>query len=195
MRSSRLVRVALLAFLFSSSTFIRAVAPSWARKATAFPGQCWVLSATPATSPRDVRESRRVSKACRPIHIPSPDGRFTVEIRYEKRSVGEEDDLLVAGLQLCDQEGSVRDLDLPYSFQINDLLWSPDSKAFFVNGGNESATSGFWIYVYRVDDPELKPLNVTKQAQRDMVTSFPPCRASELDERFCHEWEKEPENT
>jgi len=101
--------------------------------------------------------------------------------------------MLVASFLVRAQDGTSQQGAFPAGFQNIDLLWSPDSKAFFVNGGNGGGYWGFWVYVYRVDDPELEPINLTGQAQRDMVKIFPPCKASGLDQKTCLELEKDPD--
>jgi hypothetical protein len=80
--------------------------------------------------------------------------------------------------------------DLGYT--SDDVLWSPDSKAFFVNGSHAGASEGYFVYVFRLEDPELRPIEVTRQAQRDMVRSFPPCKAAYLDKKTCESLEADP---
>ena len=91
------------------------------------------------------------------------------------------------------QHGESQSADFPAGFQNIDLLWSPDSKAFFVDGGNGGGYWGFWVYVYRLDDPRLEPILVTAEAQRDMVETFPPCKASYLDRQTCASIEQAPD--
>jgi hypothetical protein len=115
-------------------------------------------------------------------------------VKYKKHQIEKEYELLEVYFVLRGQDGSRREGGFPAGFQDIDLLWSPDSKAFFVNGGNGGAIWGFWVYIYRIDDPALEPLDVTGQAQRDMVKTFPPCKASGIDRKLCLELEKDPEN-
>ncbi len=178
---ARLLAVAVGIYLTASIAL--ATPPTWAVKAVAFHSECGSGSGAPASW----------RAACKPIRIPSPDREFTVEVHYEKVEVKKGFDMLVASFSLRSRDGSVREGSFPYGFQNIDLLWSPDSKAFFVNGGNMSATAGFWVYIFRVDDPDLEPRDVTHLAQADMLKTFPPCRASELDREFCRSFEKEPE--
>jgi len=64
------------------------------------------------------------------------------------------------------------------SFQNVDLLWSPDSQAFFVDGDGDGApVSGFWMYVYFVNDP-AHPRDITDIARRDMLKEFPASKAA-----------------
>jgi hypothetical protein len=180
-RSAPFLAVALAILLPASAA--HAIQPTWARKAVAFHSECR----------RDSSERARWPGVCRPVFIPSPNGEFTVEVQYEKVEIEKDFDVLVAFFSLRSRDGSVREGSFPYGFQNIDLLWSPDSRAFFVNGGNGSATAGFWVYIYRVDDPALEPRDVTHLAQADMLKTFPPCRASELDHEFCRSFKKEPE--
>jgi len=112
--------------------------------------------------------------------------------RIEKRQGY--DDALVAYFLLRGENRTSREGEFPYGFQDIDLLWSPDSKAFFINGGNGGGYWGFWVYVYRVDDPKMEPLDITGQAKLDMVKTFPPCKASRLDRNICLELEKNPDS-
>jgi hypothetical protein len=73
-----------------------------------------------------------------------------------------------------------------------ELLWAPDSTAFLVNGST-CGYGGFFSAVYRFGPSGLKEHNVTKAAQRDMVASFPPCRAFNRDETTCERVAENPE--
>ena len=66
----------------------------------------------------------------------------------------------------------------------HELLWSPNSLAFFVDGGL-SAYSGFFVDVYELSPGALHKINITGDAQRDMVASYPPCKAYNRDEATC----------
>jgi hypothetical protein len=180
-RIARRLAIAVAICLFSP--LINAIQPTWARKAVAFPSECGRGSGAPASW----------RSACKSIRIPSPDRRFTVEVYYQRVEIEKNFDMLVAYFSLRSRDGTIREGSFPYGFQNIDLLWSPDSKAFFVNGGNGSATAGFWVYIYGVDDPNLEPRDITHPAQDDMLKAFPPCRASELDQEFCKSFEKQPE--
>ncbi len=70
-----------------------------------------------------------------------------------------------------------RTFEAPSDEGAKELLWSPDSRSFFVNGGT-SSHAGFFVAVYLLDrDHGLRKIDVTSLAQRDMVASFPPCEA------------------
>jgi hypothetical protein len=191
-RVSRILVFAVGVLPFVPMAF--AIDPTWARKAVAFPGQCDIDSsaASAVASPRGALEALPGATACKPIRIPSPDGRLVIEVKYQKIEIEKRYDLLQACFVLHSQDGNSREGTFPYGFQDIDLLWSPDSKAFFVNGGNGGAIWGFWVYVYRVDDPALEPLDITRQAQKDMVKTFPPCKASQIDLKECQAIEKDP---
>lgn len=138
-----------------------AVQPRWAKKATAFPEQC----------------SPSKPQACKPVRVPAPDGKSSVEILYRKERVSGFDWVLQAYLRVTTPNSGTQDAALPEGFEDIDLLWSPDSHAFFVDGGNGGAYWGFWVYVYLVDDP-AEPRDVTEEAQRDMLKEFPACKAA-----------------
>jgi hypothetical protein len=123
------------------------------------------------------------------MSIPSPDGKSRIDVKYRKNSL----EFLTAYLVITTPDQRLREAPLPHGFQDIDLLWSPDSKAFFVNGGSGGGYWGFWVYVYLLNDAELEPINVTDDAQRDMVRTFPPCKASYLDQKTCTAVESKPE--
>jgi hypothetical protein len=151
-----------------------AAKPTWAKKATAFTPDC-----------RD-REDRHL---CKPLRIPSPDGKNIVEVYYEN----EKDGMRFGYLRLISPGYPPRVTAAPASNGDVELLWAPDSKAFFINGGWGSAISGFYVYVYRVDTPEFEALDITHKAMLDMVKSFPPCKALMADAADCKKMETDPE--
>ena len=147
--------------LFVGMQAALAVQPTWAKKATAFPEQC-----IPGKT-----------QACQPVRIPAPDGKSSVEVRYRKEFVSGADWVLQAYLRVTTPGRGTHDAGLPEGFQNIDLLWSPDSHAFFVDGGNGGGYWGSWVYVYLADDP-TEPRDVTEEAQRDMLKEFPACKAA-----------------
>jgi len=102
-------------------------------------------------------------------------------------------DFNLAYLKVTTPDGRTRETDLPHGFQDIDLLWSPDSKAFFVNGGNGGGYWGFWVYLYLLGDPQLEPIDTSVNVITDMVKSFPPCKAAYLDRETCKSWESNPD--
>lgn len=152
-----------LALLVMATLPASAAQPVWAKKATAFRGVCLTDK----------------TEECKPLPIPSPDGKSSVEVRYRKEYVSAWDWILQSHLRVITPGAGAREVALPEEFSANyytfEVLWSPDSHAFFVNGSN----TGEWasMYVYLADDP-AKPINVTEAAQRDMLKQFPPCKAA-----------------
>jgi hypothetical protein len=126
---------------------------------------------------------------CKAINIPSPDSLSNIKVQY--RNIGE--DFMTAYLLLKTPTEERREVELPDGFQDVDLLWAPDSKKFFVNGGNGGGYWGFWVYVYLISDPRVHGISIARDAQRDMVESFPPCKATWLDRKTCEAMEKNPE--
>jgi hypothetical protein len=155
--------------------------PTWAKKAVAFPSRCDADSngGNENASPRTALAPAVRSAACKAIIIPSPDGRSKVEVAYKKVTIESDypNPILQAYLRVTAPRMGTHDAALPDGFQNIDLLWSPDSRAFFVNGGNGGGYWGFWVYVYLADDP-TKPRDLTEAAQRDMQKQFPPCKAA-----------------
>jgi hypothetical protein len=136
--------------------------PNWARKATGFPGDC--------------------KSGCRPLRIVAPDKTSVVEVFYQDGS---------AYLRVIGPDKQARAIHDAFTSSKNDLLWSPDSKAFFVDGG-EGMTSPGYVQVFQLDDPDLRPLDVTRLGEKDMVKTFPPCKALYLDPQTCRKIEADP---
>jgi hypothetical protein len=108
--------------------------------------------------------------------IRSPDHRSSVEISCP-------------GVDLVSGD---RHFDVPIHYGANELLWAPDSHAFFVNGGT-SGYAGFFVTVYVLDaEKDVREVTLTDEAQMDMVKSFPPCKALRID-RNCGEVAKDPQ--
>lgn len=68
-------------------------------------------------------------------------------------------------------------------FGASELLWSPDSKSVLINGGENAYTN--YIEVYRLESSRWHKLGIAKYAQRDMVRSFPPCKALNHNDTDC----------
>jgi hypothetical protein len=164
-QAAKMQRFVLYAFgfLFTAMQLAFAVQPTWAKKATAFPNVCY------SDKP----------EACKPLRILAPDGKSSVAVRYRKDFSNLADGWwLQAYLRVTTPGASAREAALPDDFQgatNAELLWSPDSHAFFVNG-SDSAISGS-MYVYLADEP-TQPKDITEEAQRDMLKEFPPCKAA-----------------
>ncbi len=120
---------------------------------------------------------------CRPQRILAPDKTSVVEVLYQDGT---------AYLRVTGPDKKAREIHDVFSSAHNDLLWAPDSKAFFVDGG-EGMTSPAFVEVYMLDDPQLRSLDVTGQAEQDMVKSFPPCKALYLDQAACRKMEANPD--
>lgn len=115
-------------------------------------------------------------------------------------------------IQAPDRRATVRvvcEADLPYNLEVvtahgqrrevglrsgaNELLWAPNSQSFLVNG-SESSYSGFFVDVYQFEDSgRVVNQTITKSAQRDMVESFPPCKALNRDNKVCARIVRKPE--
>jgi hypothetical protein len=128
-----------------------------------------------------------VEKSTNSQQISSPDGHVTVEVKCRAKSA-ETDPTYY--LHVTERNGVTRDVDLEDG--AHELLWSPDSKAFFVNSG-QSAYAGFSTTVYEVSDDGTRRLAITGAAQRDMVASFPPCKAYYHDQNLCKKIAANPE--
>jgi hypothetical protein len=83
--------------------------------------------------------------------------------------------------------------ELPLPDGAHEIVWSPDSQSFFANGG-ESAYAAFFVKVYTVNEQTgVHELNITSLAQRDMLVTFPPCKAWNRDHDLCKQTEHNPE--
>ena len=137
--------------------------PNWIRHATGFPGQC--------------------QSSCPTVRIPAPDKTTAVEVLYQDGG---------AYLRLTQSGKPAREIHDVFASPHNDLLWSPDSKAFFVDAG-EGMTSPAFVQVYLLADEPLRAIDVTHLAEQDMVQTFPPCKALFLDPTTCGKIEREPD--
>lgn len=121
-----------------------------------------------------------------PQRIVSPDGNILLEVRHS--SAGGEDGTFF--IHVIRPSGRWQNADLDEG--AHELLWAPDSTAFLVNGAT-SGYAGFFTALYRFGPDGFRKLVVTEAAQRDVVTTFPPCKALNRDETICREITKNPE--
>ena len=141
-----------------------------------FDGPTWAKQATPL----DLSCSSHVRAT------QSPDRRWTVQVvcltpkNYDP----------AYDLRITDRAG--RSFQVTLQDRTQEILWAPDSKAFLLNGG-QSGYWGFFVTVYELTPKGFQKHVVTDAAQRDMVASFPPCRAANRDEVTCARLVKSPE--
>jgi hypothetical protein len=162
--------------LLALTTVVARDKPIWAKAGTFLSPRC--------ESPSGERQTFK-----------SPDGKIVAELRC--RNHQDDDDPLLY-LRVRFPSGRISDVTLQrkvlhgLSRRPQELLWAPDSKAFLVNG-SENSYSGFFVDVYRVQGETITSVKVTAHAQRDMVRSFPPCRAAKLDSDLCRAIRKSPQ--
>lgn len=147
----------MLALTLASPSF--AGKPIWSRKGVSFPAWC---------SPP--------SKDCRPLKIPSPNGRSAVEVSYITNP--DERRILMATLRVTTLGKFVGTVPLVATAD-DEITWSPDSKAFFIDGNNNDYGDEH-VAVHRLDDPKLGPGYITRQVEWDMERSFPPCKSKNI---------------
>lgn len=153
--------ISLTLLLLVAASLAWAAKPTWARKATGFSGDC--------------------KSGCRSQRIVARDKVSAVEVLYQDGGPY----LRVTGPDKQSRE--VHDLQAgPW----NDLEWASDSKAFFVSSG-ERVTSPASLQVYLLDSAELRGIDVTRDAEQDMLKTFPPCKAI-YDQPACHKIERDP---
>lgn len=112
---------------------------------------------------------------CRPLRIPSPEGNGAVDVSYD--TTPDYPDIEVARLRVTKLGKYVGEVQ-PVGSVDSELTWSPDSKAFFING-NDNANSDDHLAVHLLSDPALGPGYITRDVVQDMVRSFPPCEAKD----------------
>lgn len=156
-------RCCLIVLLALAPSLASAGKPTWARKATGFPGDC--------------------QSGCREVRVAAPDKTTAVEVLYQDSQ---------PYLRVTARDQPAREIHDLGTGPWNDLEWAPDSKAFFVSSG-EAITSPASVAVYLLDDPQLRALDVSQPAVADMVKSFPPCKALYLDQTSCRNLEKNPD--
>jgi|SRR5271170_1708623 len=139
--------------------------PTWAKQATALDLSCSAQAQT----------------------IPSPNSRYILQVVCIKH--GEDDPTYALRLVSPNKQISESSLDEG----AHELLWAPDSSAFFVNGGT-SSYAGFFVAVYQIKAlAGMRKLVITKAAQTDMVEQFPPCKAYNRDQTTCGRIADHPE--
>jgi hypothetical protein len=174
-RVVEMTKILILALVFSTLPASAQNKPIWSKAATAII-QCGAQTKT----------GQRFN---------SPDSSLIAEVRCHP-AVRDGDPRPY--LHITFANGHTQDVDLQPAVASDDyrrpqeLLWAPDSKGFLVNGG-ETAYSGFFVDVYRIVDGRVVKLDVVHDVQRDMVATFPPCKADGLDENECRRIERNPE--
>jgi len=147
--------------------------PIWSKSATSFRFGC--------------DESER--KECKPLKIFSPDRRSLVQVSYVPNP---RDPSLERVTLAVVREGKLLGSADPPGTVEDEILWAPDSKAFFINGNN-NANSDYHFAVYRLLDSKLSVVSdLTEHALQDMVRSFPPCRAKDPYDK-CKELAADPD--
>lgn len=134
--------------------------PTWSKNAVSFSVACY----------SNARPARQ--RICKPLKIASPDGNSYVQIEY-KRNPENADSL--ADISVVNNGRLLGTVGTP-GFIEDEVLWSPDSTAFAISGNN-NANTDYHLFVYRLNSSGLTRINPTRPALRDMVRSFPPCRA------------------
>ena len=140
-------------------------------------------------------EATALDLTCEPgkPEIQSPDHRFSARV------VCAEHKGMVADAPVTYKTYSLRVLaraggqyEAPLGEGAHELLWAPNSRMFLVNGSGNS-NSGFFVDVYQIEDSGIRKLTITGRAQKDMVKSFPPCKAWNRDEATCAGIASDPE--
>jgi hypothetical protein len=122
----------------------------------------------------------------------SPDGTASVEVRCA--GLNRDGDGVVLRIRRRNRSSADLKLEIePGSYwRPQELVWAPDSSAFVVNG-SESAYAGNDFVVYWIGGDRITSARIAGAAQRDMVATYPPCKASGLNRDDCQRIAKSPE--
>lgn len=148
-------------------------APIWSKKAISFPVQCG--------SP---------FPPCHPLRIASPDGMSAVEVTYPEMTAYPAD-LYLASVKVTTIRKYGGSVSLPDETVQEEIVWSPDSKCFFMNN-SYGAVFNATVDVYCLNEQGFGPGHITQQAERDMALSFPPCEAANISDEQCAQMEADP---
>jgi hypothetical protein len=147
---------ALVTFVLISSANPVPNKPIWAKKGVTFSAPC----------------GSRPFDECRPLRIPSPDGKSAVDVSYD--TTPDYPDIEVARLRVATLGKYVGEVQ-PVGSVESELTWSLDSRAFFING-NDNANGDDHLAVHLLNDPTLGPGYITNDVVQDMARSFPPVK-------------------
>lgn len=151
--------------------------------------------ATTPEKPMWAAEATALDLRCEPGQsgIQSPDHRYSVTVNCETHKG------VVVDQPVTYETYSLRVMALaggasaaPLREGAYELLWAPSSRMFLVNG-SENSYSGFFVDVYQIGPSGVRKLTITGPAQRDMVKTFPPCKAWNRDEATCAGIASDPE--
>ncbi len=145
--------------------------PIWSKKAIGFPASCFADAL----------------RSCKPLKIFSPDRQSFVDVSYAPNTANPPD--LLVNLTVISHGKSLGSVNLPGSVE-GEIVWALNSAAFFINGNN-NGNGDYHFGVYRLRDSDLEEITPAEFAFRDMVSTFPPCRARDPHEK-CDELAKDP---
>jgi hypothetical protein len=127
---------------------------------------------------------------CKPLRIASPDGQKFVEVVYRKFDLDNGYTMLAHLLVTTEGRASVEVGSC--GMVETEVQWSADSSSFFING-SDGSEGPQRVCVYHVGDSDSRLLDLIA-AQRDMVQTFPPCRAKGADLKACRQIAGDPED-
>jgi hypothetical protein len=123
--------------------------------------------------------------------VPAPNGAARVEVRC-----GGLDPRRRVVLSITPRSGLPADVPIELepgsAWRPLEVLWAPDSRRLVVNG-SESGSAGNDFFIYHVAPKPSAAAKITAAAQRDMVQTFPPCKAAGLDHADCQRMAKNPQ--
>jgi hypothetical protein len=168
---SSLCASVLAMLVVASAVNSRTNSPVYAKRGVSFPAYCDADNL----------------KECKALRIGSPDGKSAVEVSYSP--LPDYPAIHSASLRVTTLGRDRGEVEVVSSVE-DEIIWSPDSKAFFING-DADVDDGNMLAVHILDDPHLGPGNIAGAVMRDMVRSFPPCEAKDPVD-ICAELAAEP---
>lgn len=110
----------------------------------------------------------QVSGSPTPIIVSSPDGSSRVLARWRDAGGKDNDECVV-----LDVEGKLGKLHIDIGPGVaSELLWAPDSKAFFVTTSNGGANGDYHLFVIDIFDDQLQSRDLTEKIYQEFGHPF-----------------------
>jgi hypothetical protein len=106
----------------------------------------------------------------KPLKIQSPDGVKAIVVTETYEGASKQISLEISG-----KEHVVDRIAWP----CPEILWSPDSKAFFINYSDGGSVGNYHVRVYKVEETASEPSEPIKEVRKDFLKNYPKCYAPE----------------
>jgi len=97
--------------------------------------------------------------------VASPDGKKSITIKISHEG----------NLELALQEGDAAYTLPSFNWSCPEILWAPDSKAFFLNYSDGGAVGNFHVVVFRLNEEGFTSYEPTQAAKADFLKNYPTC--------------------